>query len=104
MLLRELTENNVSEGCYLIRNQQADFFVIHEKDYREVYGGVLYDLIKAFFDGTISWNSLCSKLIYYKEREMKNKEHQWFDFDDKIKDKVIDIDSIYVNGEKYSCD
>ncbi|MEZ7170766.1 hypothetical protein [Sporosarcina sp. OR05] len=105
MTLRDITEYRRNEKCYLIEHDDGDYFVVYGSKYREVIGGELWDLITAFVNEKINWKQVSNRLIFNRDDEFREgHKHKWSHFDNESKNKVLDVQKLYIDGEKRELD
>ncbi|WP_342505857.1 hypothetical protein [Sporosarcina sp. FSL K6-2383] len=103
--LRDVTNRRRKEKCYLIEHEDGDYFVIYGSKYREVIGGDLWDSISSFIKGDVGWNFVDKRLRFNRDDEYREgHKHNWQDFNEEVKAKVLDVDSLYIDGEKQVID
>ena len=99
--LRDITNYRRNEKCYLIDHEEGDYFVIYGTKYREVIGGELWDAISSFIKGDVGWKFVERGLRFNRDDEYREgHKHNWNDYNEKVKDKVLDVDRLYIDGEK----
>ena len=105
MSLREITNYRTREKCYLIEHEDGDFFVIYGTKYREVLYGELYDVISSFLKGNVGWKFADKRLRFNRDDEYREgHKHNWLDFNEEVKEKILDVDLLYIDGEKQEID
>ena len=75
-------------------DQLGDFYVVYGTLFNHVVGGDFYDLLINFHLGKVKWT--------YTERHIKyEKDNQeWKYIDKEINHIILDIDTIYIDGER----
>lgn len=100
MTLESITNYRRNEKCYLIMHNEGDYFVVYGTQYREVIGGELWDIITAFIKGDVDWKFVDKRLIFNRDDEYREgHKHNWKNYNE-VKTKVLDVDSLYIDGEK----
>lgn len=94
--IRDIVEYPYKEKSYLIYDNDGDFFVIYERRWKKVIGGDLYNVFMTFLKGNIEWNYPRKTIVRDLDRNLK----EWQYLDDDAKDKIVDIEVLFINGEK----
>jgi len=80
---------------------EGDYFIIYGTKCRDLLYGDLYDAIMLFREGRIGWNYLEKLITRDRDKTYSNRiKDVWIDLDDGIKERTIDINSIYIDGVK----
>lgn len=93
--IKEIVEYRVNEKCYLIYDNEGDFFVIYGTSYKVVKGGSLYDVIMSFVKENTGWKYTEKHIRHNKETDYKT----WVYLDKDIVNEIIDIDTLYIDGK-----
>ena len=94
--IKEIVENRYKEKCYLIYDDEGDFFIIYGSKWRIVKGGWLYDVLISFLKNKTGWPFTEKNII--RDRDQNLKEWQYLNKDEE--DKFIDIEVLFIDGEK----
>ncbi|WP_349730440.1 hypothetical protein [Peribacillus frigoritolerans] len=94
--IKDIVEYRSREKCYLIYDDAGDFIVISRSRWRIVEGGSMYDILMSFLKEKTGWKFTERRII----RDRDNNHETWKDLNDDIKEKVIDIDVLFIDGIK----
>lgn len=94
--LEEVLNFPYNKNCYLIYDNTGDFFVIYKGNWLKVIGTDFYDLLMSFEKGKTSWN--------FTEKHIKHRfelnRSIWTRLTDEFTETVLDINTVYVDGNK----
>lgn len=94
--ISDIVKNRYRQKCYLIYDNEGDFFLIYGTRWRTVVGGDLYDILMSFLKKKTGWDYTERSII----RNRDNKHETWNDLNNDINEKVIDIEVLYIDGIK----
>ncbi|MGQ3380764.1 hypothetical protein ACT6P6_22145 [Priestia endophytica] len=94
--IKDITEDRRKEKCYLIYDDEGDFFVIYGSRWRVVKGGYLYDVLISFLKKKTGWLYPKKNII----RDQNSNPEEWKYLNTDINDKIINIDILFIDGEK----
>lgn len=92
--IEEILFSRVNQKCYIIYEQTEDFYVIYGSYIKHVIGGDFYDKLNYFHLNNDKWS--------FTERHIRHERHnneKWEYLDKENKQKVIDIDTLYIDGK-----
>ncbi|GAB6254515.1 hypothetical protein [Peribacillus sp. N1] len=95
-IISDIVKNRYREKCYLIYDNEGDFFVIYGTRCRTVEGGNLYDILMSFLKEKTGWKYTVSKIIHDRDTNHET----WKDLNNDINEKVIDIAVLFIDGIK----
>ncbi|MGG3480597.1 hypothetical protein ABES21_24280 [Peribacillus frigoritolerans] len=93
--ISDIVKNRYRQKCYLIYDDEGDFFVIYGTRWRTVEGGDLYDILMSFLESKKSWEFTERRII-----RNRNNGETWKDLNNDMNEKIIDIDVLYIDGIK----
>lgn len=95
--IKEIVENRYKEKCYLIYDNEGDFFVIYGSMWRTIENGWLYDALISFVKGgEVKWPFYEKRIILDRDQSPR----EWKYLNKEVEDKVIHIDELFIDGEK----
>jgi len=94
--IKDIVEYRSKEKCYLIYDDEGDFFIIYGSKWRVVKGESLHEILFSFLKDKTSWSFTEKRII--RDRDSNLEGWQYLNRD--VKDKIIDIDVLFIDGEK----
>ncbi|KLV29835.1 hypothetical protein [Priestia megaterium] len=94
--IKDIVEYRSKEKCYLIYDVEGDFFIIYGSKWRIVEGESLYEILFSFLKDKRRWSFTEKRII--RDRDDNLEEWQYLNRD--VEDKIIDIDVLFIDGEK----
>ncbi|MDF2013300.1 hypothetical protein [Priestia megaterium] len=94
--IKDIVEYRSKEKCYLIYDVKGDFFIIYGSRWRIVEGDSLYEILFSFLEGKRGWSFTEKRII----RDRDDNLEEWQYLNKNVEDKIIDIDVLFIDGEK----
>lgn len=98
--ISEITEGRGNRKCYLFENNIDDFFVIHGSYFREVEGGDLYNTLSRFKKKEVDWKYIEKRIKWDRDEEDPKRKKRLWSYIPDVRDKSIDVESLYIDGEE----
>lgn len=99
--LGELTQYRKNERLYLIEDKDYNIIVIYGTKYCEVLNRELYDVILSFLNNKVGWDYVARRIRHDRDDNYREGENNtWSDFNGAVKDKIVDVKNLFIDGKK----
>lgn len=94
--IKDIVEYRSKEKCYLIYDDEEDFFIIYGSKWRIVKCESLYDILISFLEDKTGWSFTEKRIISDRDNNLEG----WQYLNKDVEDKIIDINVLFIDGEK----